>query len=367
MIRVAIAGQGRSGHPIHYGVLTNRFRDQFQVVAVADQIESRTREAADEVGAQTYTDYQSMISAGGFDLLVNALPPIHHVSATIQALTSGSHVVCEKPIAPTVADLDLMEKAAAKASRHLIPVQNNRPQPFFRKIREVLDSGVLGKILLVQSYWGTFRSRWDWQVFQANHGGTMFNTGPHAIDHALLLFGDESEPEVFCRMDSNNPFGGDADDQCLITLFDRQRKAPLVEVLISQYLAYSPNRYNICGTYGGLSGGETELHWKYFLPEEAPKQALWEKWSVDRAYPEETLPWREETWSPPTLNNMPAVGYTLQSFLSGVKLFYDNVYDVIAHGAEPEFTVAQARRQLQVMESCLQQNTLPVKRQIPTR
>jgi len=367
MIRVAIAGQGRSGHPIHYGVLTNRFREQFQVVAVADQIKSRTQEAAAEVGARTYSDYSSMINDGGFDLLINALPPIHHVPATVQALASGFHVVCEKPIAATVADLDLMEKEAISSGRHLIPVQNNRPQPFFRKIREVLDSGVLGKTLLVQSYWGSFRRRWDWQVFQANHGGALFNTGPHAIDHALILFGEQSEPDVFCRMDCNNPFGGDADDQCLVTLFDKQRKAPVVEVLISQYLAYSPNRYNICGTHGGLSGDETQLNWRYFLPEEAPKQALWDRWSVDRTYPDETLPWREEAWSLPKRDDMGAVGYTIQSFLSGVKLFYDNVYEVIECGGNLEFTVAQSRRQLQVLEECLRQNPLPIKRDVPTQ
>jgi len=93
-----------------------------------------------------------------------------------------------------------------------------------------------------------------------------------------MLFGNE-EPKIFCQMESIQPFGGDAEDFCTVTLYDKN--SPVIEVLISSYLAYPlGDQYNISGTYGGLSGNARELKWKYFDPEKAPKQKMWKPWSV---------------------------------------------------------------------------------------
>lgn len=359
IIRVGIAGQGRSGYNIHANCLKNK-TDKFKIVAVADQMAERRRDAKNEFGAQVYEDYTGLIRGGNFDLLVNALPTPLHVKASIAAFKAGYHVVCEKPMAKSVADFDKMTTVAKKTGLLLAPFQNNRLQPFFYKMLEIVQSGVLGKIIYIRSMWSHFCRRWDWQTFQKNCGGCLFNTGPHAIDQALMLFPFNVKPKVFCRMECHNTLGGDADDLCALTIYGAG--APTIEINISQYLAYpSKDRYTISGTLGGLTGGETELHWKYYDPKKAIKQKIWPKWSVNRQYPRESLPWEEQSWTIEAEQAKNAVGYTLKSFPSGVEGFYDNIYNVLHGKDELIITLPQVRRQIAIIEECHRQNKLPRK------
>jgi predicted dehydrogenase len=360
IVRAAVAGLGRSGYGIH-AVCIRKQPEQFQIVAAADQLAERRRDAEEEFNARVYPDWKPLLADGDFDLFINALPSPLHVPATIAALKAGKHVLCEKPMAAKVRDFDRMAAAAKQNKRVLYPFQNNRLQPFFDKLREVLASGVLGKLVYVCSYWGGFRRRWDWQAWQDNLGGSLFNTGPHAIDQALALFGWKT-PKVFCRMDCNNAFGADAEDHCTVTLYDPKRAGPQIDIVISEYLAYAQGEfYNIGGTYGGLTGGATELHWRYFDPKQAPKQKMW-KWSVDRQYNSEKLPWVEESWKLDETQAKNAVGYTLESFPIGPERIYADLYEVLTGNAKPLITLAQVRKQIAVLEECHRQNPLPRKR-----
>ena len=155
IIRVAIGGQGRSGYSIHARHLEKDY-GRYQIVAVADQIPERRKDARNQFGARTYKDWTTMIAAGEFDLFVNALPSPLHTPATIAALNAGAHVLCEKPMAKNLQEFDRMVAAAKRNNRVLAPFQNNRPQPFFEKMCEIIDSGVLGKIVYIRSVWGGF-------------------------------------------------------------------------------------------------------------------------------------------------------------------------------------------------------------------
>ena len=292
--RIAIAGQGRSGYGIHASWLRNS-TDKYKIVAVADQLPERRADAEREFGAIAYKDYKEMLKAGGFDVFVNSLPSPLHVPACIEAMNAGFHVVAEKPMARTVREFDKMAAVSEKSGRILAPFQNNRLQPFFLKIQEIVKSGALGEILHVRSSWSGFSRRWDWQTIQCNMGGVLFNTGPHAIDQALMLFGEREEPKVFCHMKCRNKLGGDAEDFCSLTLYGD--KSPQIDILLSSYLAYQQGDfYSISGTLGGLSGGHESFKWKYYDPRKAPKQKFWDTWSVDRGYPRESLPFVEESW-----------------------------------------------------------------------
>jgi len=239
--------------------------------------------------------------------------------------------------------------AAKKAGKLYAPFQNSRFYPFFIKMREVIDSGVLGEILHIRSVWSGFSRRWDWQTLQNNYGGNLLNTGPHPMDHAIMLFG-EGEPQVFCRMKSIQPFGGDAEDFCTVTLYGEN--APVIEILLSSYLAYPiGDQYNISGTYGGLTGGPKGLTWKYFDPKKAPDHEFWSPWSLDRGYCREELPWVEESWEPEEME--------YDAFQANSRAFYNNIYDVLVNGAELVVKPEEVRRQIAVIEECHRQNPLP--------
>lgn len=358
IVRVAIGGQGRSGFTIHAATLSQDL-EHFAIVAVADQLPERRQEAESRFQARTFDDWRPLLEAGGFDLFVNALPSPLHVDATIDALNRGFHVLCEKPMARSVADFDRLVEAAERNGRMLFPFHNNRVQPFFDKIQDVIASGVLGDIVHIRSAWSGYRRRWDWQTRQDLWGGSLLNTGPHAVDQALCLFGWDSTPEVFCRMDCRNPFEGDAENHVTLTLWDPDRRRPQIDIDISSLVTYGePYTYNISGTCGGLIGGARELKWKYFDPGAAPQHPMW-LWSVDRQYNREDLDYTEESWSLDDAQTGGSVGYTLESMQSGPQRIYRNIHDVLSTGAELLIKPEQVRQQIAIIEEAHRQNPLP--------
>ncbi len=349
-IRVAIGGLGRSGFGIHSKYLQTDSR--FRVVAAADTLPERRKDAADLFGCKVFDSYEPMLEAGGFDLFINATPSRFHVEASLAGLRRGFHVLSEKPSAPTVAEFDRIVETAREHHVQFFPFQNSRYYPYFRKIREVIASGVLGEILCVRSNWSSFARRWDWQTRQDQLAGNLFNTGPHPVDQAIVLFG-EARPEVFCRMAARHfGLGGDADNFCALTLYGENR--PTIEIQVSSFQAYPQgDQYNIQGTCGGLTGGPSGLRWKYFDPAAAPRPAFWKPWSLDRQFCSETLPWQEETW------NFADPSCNTDGFIRMSRALYSNLHDVLTVNAEREIKLEEVRRQVYVLEEAHRQNPLP--------
>ena len=350
VLRVGVLGQGRSGHDIHVAYL-RQAPDRYQVVAVADQMPERW-EARDQLGAKAYSDYRDLLKdrSLALDLVVNALPSYLHPKANIEALNMGYHIVGEKPAARTVKDFDRVVQAAKKSRRHYFPFQNSRFYPFFAKMREVIDSGKLGKIVYIRSNWSGFARRWDWQTHQEYWGGNLLNTGPHPMDQAIVLFGGKA-PKVFARLVSENPFG-DAENFVMVTLYGKG--APTIEIMINSFQAYPQGeQYNVCGTLGGLTASPKEMKWKYFDPAKAPDHEFKGEWSDKRQYCREPLEWIEESWT------APAGGESFDILSKG---FYDEVYNVMVNGAKPVITHSQVRRQIAVMEECHRQNKMARKK-----
>ena len=196
-IKVAIAGFGRSGRDIHAVYLAGDPR--FKVVAIADALPERREQAVAEHKCKVYEDFHPMIDAGGFDLLVNATPTRFHVPCSLYGFEHGVHVLSEKPSAPTLAEYDRIISASKGAGKLFFPFQNSRFRPEFMKMQEIIASGILGNIVCIRTNWSGFGRRWDWQNFQYQFGGNLYNTGPHPVDQAVVLYG-EAMPKVFCRM-----------------------------------------------------------------------------------------------------------------------------------------------------------------------
>ena len=344
-LKVGILGQGRSGHDIHAKWLWHD-RERFRIVAVADNLPERTKECVAEYGAVAFNDYRELLQARelGIDLIINALPSDLHPQGTIDALEAGYHVVCEKPLARTVADFDRMVATAEASGRKLLPFQNSRFQPAFRKIQSIIESGCLGRIIFARISFSSFGRRWDWQARRKHWGGNLLNTGPHPVDQAVVLFGEE-EPRVFARLVSDNPFG-DAENHAVVTLWGPGK--PTIDIVVSSFMAYPQGEiYNIGGTCGGLTGNMNQLKWRYFNPANAPHQATKGEWSDERGYCSEKLDWSEESWSHDSqLVNMNLIA----------KAFYDNAYAILTEDAPRIITFAQVRRQIAVMEEAHRQN-----------
>ena len=345
-IRAGIIGQGRSGCDIHAHTMS-LLPEKFEIAAVADLIPERVKEAEERFGCRGFSDYREMVGALDLDLVINASPSHFHVPITGDLLDRGLNVVCEKPLARRSSEVDMLIEKAERSGSFFSVFQQSRFAPYFRKVRDVIDSGVLGRIVMIRIAFNGFARRWDWQTLQRCNGGNLLNTGPHPLDQALMLFGTEEEPNVFCLMDRANTFG-DAEDHVKLILSGS--KSPTIDLEISSCSAYPDSTYRVLGTQGGLDGNMARIEWRYFDPDDAPVQQLIETPLPGRQYCKEELTWKEESWEVPEdlANLFDTIGSS----------YYNNLYAALADGKEPEVKVQEVRRQIAVIEACHQQNPL---------
>ena len=334
-IKVGIAGQGRSGWGIH-ARLIEPLDELYQVVAVADRLANRQREAAARFGCRTYDDLASMLQDDEVELVVNSLPSHLHPSGSIAALRAGKHVVCEKPMAARVADADDMIDAARQAGRVLAIFQNYRYDPDLQKVQEVIASGVLGRIVMIRMAWQGFGRRWDWQTLQEYDGGSLNNTGPHPLDMALQFFGP-TKPEVFCHLERTLTLGN-AEDHVKLILHGPD--APMIDLEITSACAYRQDPWLVMGTQGTLTGTRRALRWRYLDPAQLEPRQVDERPTPDRSYNREGIEWTEGSWD---RSEYTGPGHTG---------FYLDLYETIRHAKPLFITPESVRRQVEVLEEC---------------
>jgi len=336
-IKVGIAGLGRSGWGIHARVL-QKLHKTYEITAVSDPIKERQREAIEKFGCRAYSKFDSLIRDDEVELVVVATPSHLHAPCTIKALEAGKNVVCEKPMATSLSEADSMIEAAKKTGNLLTIFQNKRFAPDFLKIREIIQSGKLGRIILVKIYRHSFGRRWDWQTLKKFGGGELRNNAPHLIDQALQLLGDR-EPQVFCDLQRTLTLG-DAEDHVKIIL--KAPDSPLIDIEMTRACAYPQNVWLVMGTQGGLTGSSSSLKWRYFNPEDLPPRQVETKPTPDRSYNKEEIPWKEERWELDE-NSRP-----------GEITFYEELYKSLRQGAPPPVTPESVRRVMWVIERCME-------------
>jgi predicted dehydrogenase len=334
-VRIGIAGQGRSGWGIHARTI-RELPEQFRVVAVSDPLPERQEQAKNELGCRAYAEFSDLLKEENVELVVVSSPNRLHAEYSQAALAAGKHVVCEKPFALTAAEADATIAAAQRAGSLVIPFQNRRYEPNFRKVLEIVESGVLGELLLVRLAAHSFGRRWDWQTLLEFGGGQLANNGPHALDQAMHFLG-EGEVQLFADL-RNGLSSGDAEDHAKVTM--KAETGPTVDVEVTTCAALPQQRWLIMGTSGGLSGGSGELHWRWVDWSRMPPRPVDRNPTPDRSYNREQLEWKEETWQAP------------KGGVSDNRAFYEDLYRTLREGAPPAITPQSARRYVDILERC---------------
>ena len=271
-LRVAIIGQGRSGRDIHGAFFRSEENDKYEVVAVVDALADRRERAKAEYGCDVYDDYRKLYDRNDIDLVINSTFSHMHYHVSMDLLTHGFNVVVEKPFSAHKEECAAMIRAAKEHNVMLCVFQQSHFAPYYRRIREILDSGVLGRPVQISISFNGFARRWDWQCSQRFYGGSLRNTGPHPMEQALDLLDMDELPQVISRLDSVNSFG-DAEDYVKILLLAPNK--PVIDVEISSCDAYNEGYlYKIQCSRGTLRAKMNQITYQYFVPEEAPEQHL---------------------------------------------------------------------------------------------
>ncbi|WP_197522585.1 Gfo/Idh/MocA family protein [Occultella aeris] len=330
-IAVGIIGLGRSGWNIHAAGL-RELPDRFRVVAVADPLEARRVEAATELGVTTYTEPRQLIADDRVELVVVATPSHTHVPIALIALQAGKHVVLEKPMAQRPEEIDLMAAVAESAGRVLTCFQNNRLEPSFLAVRQIIESGRIGEVVLVRRAIHRFARRADWQTLRSHGGGELSNKVSHYLDQLLLLIGDT--PTSVSADLRHTVSAGDAEDHVKLTL--RPEHGPVLEVESSATVALPQDSWFVVGTAGGIAGSQSTLRVRWFDPAALPALVLRTGAAEGREYgTDESIDWSEETV---------AVGPSRRT-----ERYYRRLYATLREGADLFVTPASVRRQVEIL------------------
>jgi len=167
-----------------------------------------------------YTNFRDLLACDEVDLVVIGAPNDLHCEMTIEAATMGKHVVVEKPLCLNLAEADLMIDACRRAGVKLMYAEELCFAPKYVRLKELLDSGALGKPVLVkqsEKHDGPHAAHF-WDVKRSGGGVTM-DMGCHAIEFFRWMLGRPPVASVYAQM--STAVHGDkteGDDNALIIL-----------------------------------------------------------------------------------------------------------------------------------------------------
>jgi UDP-N-acetyl-2-amino-2-deoxyglucuronate dehydrogenase len=195
-VRIGLVGAGVQGS-LHAEVLDQS--DGIDLVAVVDLDENRARSLATPRGAGSGTDLRAVLDRRDVDAVSVCVPSGRHAGIGEQVLRAGKHLLMEKPLDVTLAAADRVIAAERATGRTVGVVSQRRFQPAFAFLRELVESGRIGRVtsgLSESPFWRTqdYYDGGDWRgTVELDGGGALMNQGIHGLDLLLWLLGEPVE------------------------------------------------------------------------------------------------------------------------------------------------------------------------------
>jgi predicted dehydrogenase len=162
-----------------------------EIAAVASRTTERAQAyAAERMIPRALGSYEALLDDPGVDVVYIGLPNSLHVEWTVRALEAGKHVLCEKPLALSVEDVDRIQAAATRASRVAAEAFMYRHHPLTHAADAVVKSGRLG---VIRGFKGTFTfpltREDDPRLDPAMGGGSLWDVGCYPVSYTCFLVG----------------------------------------------------------------------------------------------------------------------------------------------------------------------------------
>ena len=184
-MRLAFLGCGKIA-AAHARRLRRHGRDV--AVGFASREPARARDFARRLGGEAHGSYEEAIAAPGVDAVAVVTPPSSHLPLALAALAAGKHVVLEKPPVPRAADLDAIAAAAARAGKQVFVAENYHYKPLLERLRRLLAARAVGDVLFVHANAIKQQHPADWRADPALAlGGALYEGGIHWIDFMATL------------------------------------------------------------------------------------------------------------------------------------------------------------------------------------
>lgn len=194
-VKFAVIGCGHIGKRHAEMICRN---SEAELIALIDNKEKENLNI-DQFNVPLFKSIDDFLKAGlEVDVINVATPNGFHCEHSLKALEVKTHVVIEKPMALSKSDAERIIYKSLNVHRHVFAVMQNRYSPPSVWIKEVVESGILGKIFMVQlnCYWNRDERYYkadSWHGKKSLDGGTLFTQFSHFIDIMYWLFGDIEE------------------------------------------------------------------------------------------------------------------------------------------------------------------------------
>jgi predicted dehydrogenase len=201
-VRLGIIGIGAMGEVHAKNILDGKV-PRCELTAICDRNPERLQRVASVPG---FVSADKFLASSATDAVLIATPHYSHTTIGIQALKTGKHLLVEKPISVHKADAERLLAAHTRSDQVFAAMFNQRTDPFFLKLRQLVQSGELGLVRRVhwtitdwfrtEAYYQSSAWRATWA---GEGGGVLLNQCPHNLDLYQWIFGMPASVRAFCH------------------------------------------------------------------------------------------------------------------------------------------------------------------------
>lgn len=327
MLSFALVGCGRIAKR-HAELLGTGQIGNARLAAVCDTVPAKAEAIGKQFGVPYFDDMHAMMAAGGIDVVVVLTESGNHARHVIDLARYGKHIVVEKPMALTLPDADAMIEACELAGVRLFVVKQNRFNVPVRKLREALEAGRFGKMVM-----GTVRVRWcrpqayydqdPWRGTWALDGGVLTNQASHHIDLLEWMMG---EVDSVFAMTRTALVDIEAEDTAVVAVRFRSGALGIIEATTAVRPKDLEGSISLMGEKGtAVIGGfaVNKLETWNFTEAEADDEEVMSRYSVN----------------PPNVYGF------------GHQAYYEHVVDCLSNGGRHPVDGLQGRRSLELINA----------------
>jgi UDP-N-acetyl-2-amino-2-deoxyglucuronate dehydrogenase len=272
VLNFAMVGCGRIAKR-HAELLGHNQIHNAKLVAVCDVVREKAEKIATDFSAPHFSDMHEMMRAVDIDVVVVLTESGKHAEHVVALAPYGKHIVVEKPMALTLDDADAMIRACDESGAKLFVVKQNRFNVPVRKLRQALEAGRFGKLVL-----GTVRVRWcrpqayydqdSWRGTWALDGGVLTNQASHHVDLLEWMMG---EVDSVFAMSTTALANIEAEDTAVVTLRFRNGALGVIEATTAARPRDLEGSISILGEGGTVEIGGFAVNqmkvWNFVQPE----------------------------------------------------------------------------------------------------
>lgn len=285
VLNFALVGCGRIAKRHSELLGCNQIRNA-KLVAVCDLVSAKAEKIAATFSVPHYTDMHEMMSSVNVDVVVVLTESGRHAEHVVALAPYGKHIVVEKPMALTLDDADAMIRACDASGAKLFIVKQNRFNVPVLKLRQALEAGRFGKLVL-----GTVRVRWcrpqtyydqdSWRGTWALDGGVLTNQASHHVDLLEWMMG---EVDSVFAMSTTALANIEAEDTAVVTLRFKNGALGVIEATTAARPKDLEGSISVLGEGGTVEIGGFAVNkmkvWNFAQPESHDDEVM-EEYSVN--------------------------------------------------------------------------------------